>query len=123
MSSKKTKGQKKSSAGPADPSELVFVLDVSSFTKGGFLGTSTYEGNVVELEFDDLGEGVFLTPEMALRLGVKKGSRVSVALEEAGVSASELAVSGTAKRPRISDPKLYYAIGREGGAVVRLRAA
>jgi hypothetical protein len=101
--------------------ELVFVVDVSSLTKKGFIGTTTYEGGKVDLEFDDVGEGVFLNSEMAGRLKVKKGSMVSVVIEDDGNLVAEAKVGGVSKVLRISDPKVYYAVGREGGAVIRVR--
>lgn len=103
--------------------ELVFVVDVSSLTKDGFVGSSTYEGKVVDLEFDVEGEGVFLPSDMAARLHVRKGSKVSVSLEDGSAQLVELAFSGVSKAPRISDDKVYYAIGHAGGAVLRIRKA
>jgi ABC-type lipoprotein release transport system permease subunit len=105
------------------PAELVFVVDVSSFTNKGFIGTSTYGGKKVDIRFDDAGAGVFLTSEMAARLHVKKGSKVSLTLEEGSNQVVEIPVAGLAKAVRVSDPKVYYAVGREGGAVMRLRKA
>ena len=103
--------------------ELVFVVDVTSLTKNGFVGSSSYEGREVDLEFDDAGKGAFLTSEMAARLRVRKGSKVSVVIEDEKNQVAELIVSGVGRAARISDPKVYYAVGREGGAVVRLRKA
>ncbi|MDG6965793.1 MAG: hypothetical protein JRM75_03915 [Nitrososphaerota archaeon] len=119
----KARGPKKSPSGVAasEQTELVFVVDVSSFTKNGFMGATEYQGGRVELEFDDEGEGLFLTSEMATRLQVGEGSRVSLALEEGLNQAVELTVAGVGGRPRISDPRVYYGVGREGGAVLRLR--
>jgi hypothetical protein len=119
----KTKDQKKSSAGRPGAPELTFVVDVSSFTKDGFVGTSSYEGKRVDLGFDDAGKGVFLTREMAARLGVAKGSAVSLAIEDDNNLVTETLVAGITEAPRISDAKAYYSIGREGGAVVRIRLA
>jgi ABC-type lipoprotein release transport system permease subunit len=107
----------------AAQSELVFVVDVSSLTKKGFIGTSTYEGKKVDLEFDDGGKGVILTSEMAARLRVRKGSKLSVIVEDEKNQVVEAAVAGVGKTPKISDPKIYYSVGREGGAIVRLRKA
>ena len=106
-----------------DHAELVFVVDVSSLTKKGFVGSSTFEGKTVDLEFDDAGKGVFLTTAMAGRLHVKKGSRVSIVIEDEKTQIVEAEVAGVGKVPRISDPKTYYAVGREGGAIVRLKKA
>lgn len=101
--------------------ELVFVVDVSSLTKKGFVGTTTYEGREVDLEFDDAGTGVFLTSEMAGRLHVRKGSTLSVIIEDERNQVVEAPVAAVGKVLRISDPKVYYAVGREGGAILRLR--
>ena len=101
--------------------ELVFVVDVSSFTKGGFLGTTSYEGKTIEIEFDDHGEGAFLTSEMAKRLKARKGTGLSVIVEEEKSSLAKVEVAGIRGSVRISDPKVYYAVGKEGGAVVRVR--
>jgi ABC-type lipoprotein release transport system permease subunit len=105
----------------AASAELVFVVDVSSFTKDGFTGTSTYGGKKVEIEFDDRGEGVFLTSDMARRLHVRKGSLVSVSLEEEGNKVNEFSVAAIGRSLRVSDSKVYYAVGREGGAIIRIR--
>lgn len=99
------------------------MVDVSSLTKDGFIGTSTYEGGKVEVGFDDSDGGVVLTPEMARRLRVRKGSKLLLTLEDSTTQVVELTVAGFGKKPRISDPKVYYAIGREGGGIMRLRSA
>lgn len=101
--------------------ELVFVVDVSSLTNQGFVGTTKYEGKEVNLEFDDDGKGVYLTSEMAGRLHVKKGSALSVIVEDDVNQVAQVMVAAVGKTLRISDPKVYYAVGREGGAVVRIR--
>jgi ABC-type lipoprotein release transport system permease subunit len=105
----------------AGQAELAFVVDVSSLTKNGFVGTTNYGGNKVDLEFDDQGDGVILSSEMAGRLRVKKGSKVSIIVEDDKNQVVEVTVAGTGKGLRISDPKVYYAVGREGGAVIRIR--
>lgn len=106
-----------------DQEELVFVVDVSSFTKNGFIGTTTYGGERLDLEFDDVGEGVLLTSEMAKRIGVKKGAplAVIVEVEDGKTQFQKTVVAGVGKVARISDAKVYYAVGSEGGAVVRIR--
>lgn len=104
----------------AGQAELVFVVDVSSLTKKGFVGTSTYEGKRVDLGFDDSGEGVFLPSDMAGRLHVRKGSKVLIIVEDERNQVVEAPVAGVGKVLKISDPKVYYAVGREGGGVVRL---
>jgi ABC-type lipoprotein release transport system permease subunit len=105
----------------ADEAELVFVVDVSSLTKKGFVGTTTYHGSQVDLEFDDEGAGIFLTSEMAGRLHVRKGSDLSVIMENERSMIAKATVAAVGRALRISDPKIYYAVGREGGAVVRIR--
>jgi ABC-type lipoprotein release transport system permease subunit len=120
---KRTKGQKRSRRGvakAADP-ELVFVVDVSSFTKEGFVGSTRYEGKQVDLEFDADGRGISLSPEMAGRLGVRRGSSVSVAIENDANMVVKATVASVGRSLLISDAKIYYAVGREGGAVLRLR--
>jgi hypothetical protein len=101
--------------------ELVFVVDVSSLTDKGFVGTTTYEGKKADLEFDDEDKGVFLTSEMAGRLHVKKGSTLSITVEGETTQLSEAQVASIGKAIRISDAKVYYGVGREGGAVIRIR--
>ena len=103
--------------------ELVFVVDVSSLTKEGFVGSTTYEGEPADLEFDDGEAGVFLTPGMAARLHVKKGSKVSLVVENERNLVTEAAVAGVGKTVRISNPKVYYEVGKEGGAILRVRKA
>lgn len=105
----------------AEQAELVFVVDVSSLTADGYVGTTEYEGKQVDLEFDDGDSGVFLTSEMAGRLRVRKGSAVSLIIESERNEVVEAEVSGVGKKLRISDQRVYYAVGREGGAVIRMR--
>lgn len=105
----------------ADRAELVFVVDVSSLTKEGFVGTTTYEGIKIDLMFDDGGAGIFLTSEMAGRLKVRKGSTLSVMIEDEKTLIAEAVVAAVGKKIRISDSKIYYAVGREGGAIIRVR--
>jgi ABC-type lipoprotein release transport system permease subunit len=107
----------------ASPAELVFVVDVTSLTSKGFVGSSQYAGKKVDIDFDDGDSGVFLSSEMAARLHVKKGSKVALTLEDDHSSVVDLAVAGVGKTARISDPKIYYAVGREGGAIIRVRKA
>jgi hypothetical protein len=107
----------------ASAAELVFVVDVSSFTKEGFVGTSTYEGRKVDLEFDDADKGVYLTAEMARRIHVRKGSPVVIAIEEDRNQTAETAVASVGRILRISSAKVYYAVGKEGGAIIRIRKA
>ena len=105
----------------ADRAELVFVVDVSSLTKKGFVGTTTYEGRRVDVEFDDGDEGIFLTSEMATRLHARKGSKLSLITESERTQVTEAVLSGVGKGLRISDAKVYYEVGKEGGAIVRIR--
>jgi ABC-type lipoprotein release transport system permease subunit len=105
----------------AGQAELVFVVDVSSLTKKGFVGTTNYEGRKVDLEFDAEGAGVSLTAEMASRLHVRKGSTLSVIIEDERTQVTEATVAAVGRGLRISDQRVYYAVGREGGAIVRIR--
>ena len=107
----------------AGSAELVFVVDVTTLTDKGFVGTTEYGGKKVDLDFDDGEAGVYLTAEMAGRLHVRKGSLVSLIIEDDKNQVAEATVAAVGKTLRISDPKVYYAIGREGGAVLRLRKA
>ncbi len=111
------------SVASASPAELVFVVDISALTDKGFIGTTRYEGGKVELDFDDKDAGVFLTSEMAARLHVKKGSKLSLLIEDDSSQVAETAVASVGKALRISSARVYYAVGREGGAVLRLRKA
>lgn len=107
--------------GSASAAELVFVVDVSALTPKGFVGSTEYEGGRIDLDFDDADSGVFLDAEMAGRLRVRKGSRVSIVIEDDGNRVVEAVVASVGKSLRISDAKIYYAVGREGGAVLRIR--
>jgi ABC-type lipoprotein release transport system permease subunit len=107
----------------ARQAELVFVVDVSSLTEKGFIGSTKYEGRTVELEFDDKDAGIFLSPEMAARLHVRKGSTVSLIMENERNRVTDSTVAGVGKTIRISNSKVYYEVGREGGAIVRVRKA
>ena len=101
--------------------ELVFVVDVSTLTKKGFVGTTTYQGRQVSLEFDDEAAGVFLTPDMAGRLHVRKGSALSMAIENERSEVGQANLAAVGKTLRISDPRVYYAVGKEGGGIIRIR--
>ena len=101
--------------------ELVFVVDVSSFTKKGFIASTTFGGSPVDIEFDDGDEGITLRAEMARRIHVRKGSPVSVLVEDDKTQVTGSTVASIGKVLRISDSKVYYAVGREGGAIVRIR--
>ncbi len=101
--------------------ELVFVVDVTSFTKKGFIGSTTFQGKQVNLEFDDGDSGVSLTSDTAKRIHVRKGSPISVIVEDDRTQLMKTTVTGVGKGLRISDARVYYAVGREGGAIVRIR--
>lgn len=105
----------------ANSAELVFVVDVSSLTSEGFVGTTKYEGTTVDFGFDDGDAGVFLSSEMAGRLHVKKGSRLSIVVEDGSGLVAETRVASVGRVLRISDAKIYYAIGKEGGAILHVR--
>ena len=107
-----------------DRNELVFVVDVTSFTKGGFIGSSNFGESRVDIEFDDGTGGVSLTPETAKKIGVRVGSPVLIIGEngEEKPQASESSVSSIGDNLRISDAKTYYLVGRYGGAIIRIRA-
>jgi hypothetical protein len=101
--------------------EIVFVVDVSSFTEKGFIGMTRFEGEPIGINFDDEDQGIFLSHEMAGRLGVKTGSRVSALVEADKTQVVHMVVAAVGRPVRISDAKVYYAIGKEGGAVIRIR--
>ena len=101
--------------------EIVFVVDVSALTNKGFVGSTKYEGKRVDLSFDDGDAGVFLDSEMAGRLHVRKGSRVSLVVEGDANQVAESRVAGVRNALLISNARVYYAVGREGGAVIRIR--
>jgi len=105
----------------ARQAELVFVVDVSSLTKNGFIGSTRYGGKAVDIEFDDKDAGAFLSPDMAARLHVRKGSRVSLMMENERNLMADATVGGVGKTIRISNSKVYYEVGKEGGAIVRMR--
>jgi hypothetical protein len=101
--------------------ELSFVVDITSFTDEGFVGASSYEGETVDLMFDEGEDGLFLNPEMAERMGAKKGTSVYVVVEGDTTAIVQMQVAAIGRRVRISNPKVYHAVGGEGGAVIRVR--
>ena len=105
----------------APESELVFVVDVSSFTKRGFVGSTEYEGENISIEFDDDDLGVYLTSEMARRLRARKGSPLLVVVEDERPESTKTIAAGVGPQARISNARVYYSVGREGGAVVRVK--
>jgi CO dehydrogenase/acetyl-CoA synthase epsilon subunit len=101
--------------------ELVFVVDVTSFTENGFIGSSNFAESRVDIEFDDGSEGVSLSPEMAKKIKVKAGSPVLIIGEnEEKPQTSESTVNSVGEKVRISDAKTYYFVGRYGGAIIRI---
>ncbi len=105
-----------------EASELLFVVGISSFTKRGFIGTTSFNGKPVEMEFDDGDGGVFLSREMCRKIHARKGSKVKIIVEgETGPRIAESVVAGVREKVRISSAKVYYEVGREGGAIIRLR--
>ncbi len=102
--------------------ELVFVVDVSSFTDRGFLGSSNFAGERVDVEFDDRNEGLILSSEMAEMIHVRAGSKVIVILEnEERPLVSESVIKSVGVKLRVSDEKTYYFVGRTGGGIIRIR--
>ena len=97
------------------------VVDVTSFTEKGFIGTSSFSGKAVSIEFDDGDKGVFLNHEMAERLSVKKGSALSVVVEDDNTQMMRMTVSGVGATIRISSARLYFAVGKEGGAIIKIQ--
>src|SRR2546428_12334613 len=103
--------------------ELVFVVDVTSFTENGFIGSTNFGESRVNIEFDDGSDGVSLSPEMAKKIKVKVGSPVVIIGEnEEKPQTSESTVSSVGEKLRISDAKTYYFVGRYGGSARRLPA-
>lgn len=105
----------------ADEAELVFVVDVSSFTRKGFVGSTTYRGKPVDLEFDDRDAGIFLTTEMARRIHVRNGSALSILVENERSQLAKANIKSVGKDVRISNARVYYAVGKEGGAIIRIK--
>ena len=100
------------------------MVDVSSFTRNGFLGATSFNGSRIEIEFDERDEGLFLTKEMSERIGTRRGSEVQVAFEvDDRPQVAETVLEGVRDHPRISNAKVYYGVGRSGGAIVRIRKA
>ena len=102
--------------------EIVFVVDVSAFTHRGFIGTSNFAGEEVNVEFDDRNDGLVLSSEMAERIHVRAGSKVAIILEDDETPrVSESVIKSVGEKLRVSDEKTYYFIGRTGGAIIRIR--
>jgi len=103
--------------------ELVFVVDVTSFTEKGFSAKTTFEGKEIAIEFDQDDEGVFLSGEMAKKLIARKGTELSLRVENDFAKVAQSWVTSVGSAVRISNAEVYYAIGREGGVVIRIRKA
>jgi hypothetical protein len=107
--------------GQTSSRDLVFAVDVSSFTRDGFVGTTSFDGSRVDIEFDEKDEGLFLTREMCERLGSRKGSKVKVIFEtEDRPQVADATIEGVQASPRISNAKVYYGVGKSGGAIIRV---
>lgn len=100
----------------------MFVVDVSALTSRGFVGTTRYEGGRVELYFDDEDAGVFLSQGMAERLHVKRESLLYVVVEGGTNLIAEARVASVGNALRVSIASVYYAVGREGGAIIHVRS-
>ena len=108
---------------PGELKELVFVVDVTSFTKDGFIGSSKYEGRKVNLAFDEGEDGLFIDPEMAKKVGTRAGAPVSIVVEGETITIAQSCVAAVGKTLRVSDTKVYHALGKDGGGVLRVRSA
>jgi len=105
-----------------ETAELVFVVDVTSFTKRGFIGSSSFGGEGVEIEFDDGSAGLTLSPAMCRKIHVRAGSPVLIIGEnEDRPQASESVVKSVGENLKVSDTKTYYYVGRYGGAIIHIR--
>ena len=101
---------------------LVFAVDVSSFTKEGFIGSSSLGGSPIEIEFDDRDDGIFLTKEMAEKIGARKGSKAQVIVDtDERPLVADTFVAGIRPSAKVSNAKVYYGVGRGGGAILRIR--
>src|SRR5439155_26795844 len=102
--------------------ELVFVVDVTSFTENGFIGSTNFGESRVDIEFDDGSDGISLSPEMAKKIKVKVGSPVIIIGEnEEKPQTSESTVISVGEMFRISDAKNYYFVVSYGGAIISIR--
>ena len=101
--------------------ELVFVIDVTAFTPRGYKSVSVYEGHTVDLEFDNGTDGLILGRKMASRLGVGKGASLTVVVEGDSTTVVQTRLWRTGNLLRMSDSRIYQAVGSEGGAVLRIR--
>jgi hypothetical protein len=102
--------------------ELVFVVDVTSFTEKGFTGSCTFEGKRINIEFDDDDAGLSLDAGMCTRIGVGKGSSLTILVEDdQKIQVVESKITAVDDKLTFSNEKLYYLVGRLGGAIIRLR--
>jgi hypothetical protein len=86
--------------------------------------SSLFEGRRIEIEFDDADEGLTLSRAMCERALLRRGSAVVVYVEDGGeISALNSSLKGIGDKIRFSDSKLYFLIGRLGGAILRITKA
>jgi hypothetical protein len=104
--------------------ELLLVVDITSLTSSGFIGSSSFQGKRVDIEFDDEDNGLILSPAMSARVTADAGSKVLIfAEDDMKIQTFESVVKGVADTPRFSNSKLYYFVGERGSAIIRLRRA
>ncbi len=101
--------------------ELVFVVDVTSFTRDGFVGSSSFGGSKIDIEFDDQDEGLTLDARMCKKIHAKSGTPVRIVIDdEPKLELVDSTIKSVGDRPRISNAKVYYIIGRNGGGIFRV---
>ncbi len=104
--------------------ELVFVVDIASFNRRGYECSSSFQGERVNIAFDDADEGVILSRPMCSRVGLEKGSSVLLSADnDERVEMIESIVAGVDEWVRLSNSRLYYLVGGWGGAIIRIRKA
>ena len=108
---------------PGNETELAFVVDIGSFTESGFKGATKFGEGVVDVEFDDIGDGLFLTAPMAKKIGVRKGSFVVVLVEGEATTEHRLEVTEVGSAVRFSNEGVWQSVAPSGGAVIRVRKA
>jgi len=103
---------------------VILVVDVSSFAGKGYVGSSSFEGERVDVRFDDADEGLTLSKQMCDRAGLRKGSPVTVSVEaESRIEVIESTIAGVSDDVRFSSSKLYYLVGGLGGAIIKIQRA
>lgn len=118
------KNRSASSRQTSDKAELVFVVDITSFTKAGYECSSSYEGTRINIECDTADQGLVLSKSMCERAGMNRGSLATISVEgEQKIEVFESVVTKVNEALRFSNAKLYYLIGSLGGAIVRIRKA